>query len=185
MTVTGGNRVRAWATTIVVLLSTLLSGTLPTSMVWSGSPTVCADVAVTVAVNPDHAPTAHLLDYRITAGHSHGPPTAINGPAPNGHTYYVLAGDTPVLAHNAGCDEWADAFISASGGQKVTFTPPAGGRVFPEGTYLNQPPGEAWFHHTVVVRGGKVFDQWNPNGISIQEYKAQWGDMADEIDFGF
>lgn len=87
--------------------------------------------------------------------------------------------------HNAGCDEWADALISASGGQKVTFTPPAGGRVFPEGTYLNQPPGEAWFHHTVVVRDGKVFDQWNPNGIPIPEYKAQWGDMADEIDFGF
>lgn len=101
------------------------------------------------------------------------------------HTYYVLAGNTPVLVHNVGCDDWADAFIELSGGQKATFRPPHGGRVFPEGTYANQPPGEAWFHHTVVVRDGKVFDQWNPNGISIAEYKAQWGDIADDIDFGF
>ncbi|HEY7223869.1 MAG TPA: HNH endonuclease signature motif containing protein [Micromonosporaceae bacterium] len=69
-------------------------------MVWLESQAVCADVAVTVAVNPDHTPTAHILDYRITAGHSHGPPATINGPEANGHTYYVLAGDTPVLVHN-------------------------------------------------------------------------------------
>jgi hypothetical protein len=74
-------------------------------MVWPGSQTVCADVAVTVAVNPDHTPTAHLLDYAITAGHSHGPPATINGQAADGHTYYVLAGNTPVLVHNTNCPE--------------------------------------------------------------------------------
>jgi hypothetical protein len=99
------HRLRSWAVAIGVLLSTLLSGLLPTSMAWPGSHLVCADVAVSVAVNPDHTPTAQLLDSRIAAGHSHGPPTIINGSASNGHTYYVLAGNTPVLVHNTspGC----------------------------------------------------------------------------------
>jgi hypothetical protein len=100
VTGTGGHRLRSWATAVVALLSTVLGLFPSTSMVWPGSQTACADVAVTVAVNPDHTPTAHLLDYRITAGHSHGPPATINGPAANGHTYYVLAGNTPVLVHN-------------------------------------------------------------------------------------
>lgn len=102
VTGTGGHRLRSWATAVVALLSTVLGLFPSTSMVWPGSQTACADVAVTVAVNPDHTPTAHLLDYRITAGHSHGPPATINGPAANGHTYYILADDTPVLVHNCG-----------------------------------------------------------------------------------
>jgi hypothetical protein len=102
MTVTGGNRLRAWATTIVVLLSTLFGAFPQASMEWLESQAVCADVAVTVAVNPGYTPTAHLLDYRITAGHSHGPPASVDVLAPDTHTYYVLAGETPVLVHNCG-----------------------------------------------------------------------------------
>jgi len=104
MTVTGGNRLRAWATTIVALLSTLLSGFPSTSMVWLESQPVCADVAVTVAVKPDRSVATDLLDYRVTAGHSHGPPAAFD-PQRNAHqTYYVIAGETPVLVHNTGPD---------------------------------------------------------------------------------
>jgi len=110
VTGTGGHRLRSWATAVVALLSTVLGLFPSTSMVWPGSQTACADVAVTVAVNPDHTPTAHLLDYRITAGHSHGPPATINGPAANGHTYYVLAGTAPVLVHNNNNDCEVDVY---------------------------------------------------------------------------
>lgn len=37
------------------------------------------------------------------------------------------------------------------GGEVFTFTPPSGGRVFPSDAYALG-PGEAWFHHTVVVK---------------------------------
>ena len=98
------HRLRSWAVAVALLLSTLVAGVPPTSMEWPGSQALCADVAVTVAVNPDHTPTTDLLDYRITAGHSHGPPAIINGSASNGHTYYVLAGATPALVHNTAKD---------------------------------------------------------------------------------
>jgi hypothetical protein len=57
-----GHRLRSWAVAVVVLSSTLVNRLAPTSMAWPGSQIVCADVAVTVAVNPDHAPTADPLD---------------------------------------------------------------------------------------------------------------------------
>ena len=122
VTGTGGHRLRSWATAVVALLSTVLGLFPSTSMVWPGSQTACADVAVTVAVNPDHTPTAHLLDYRITAGHSHGPPATINGPAANGHTYYVVAGETPVLVHNTGplgCDISTDGPVPQPSGPRA------------------------------------------------------------------
>jgi hypothetical protein len=70
--------------------------------VWSESQTLCAEVAVTVAVNPTDPASAELLDYRVTAGHSHGPPAAVDAQRNAHQTYYVLAGDTPVLVHNTG-----------------------------------------------------------------------------------
>jgi hypothetical protein len=101
---------------------------------------VCADVAVTVAVNPDHTPTADLLAYRIAAGHSHGPPATINGSAPRWHTYYVLAGDTPVLVHNCGDARFSvdskgtatdlQGTIDAS---RVRFTQNSAGSTFKDG----------------------------------------------------
>lgn len=45
-----------------------------------------------------------LLDYRVTAGRSHGPPAAFDAQRNAHQTYYVLAGDTPVLVHNDGGD---------------------------------------------------------------------------------
>lgn len=98
------------------------------------------------------------------------------------HTFYVVAGSTPVLVHNAGCDEWAAAFQAKSGGEIKTFTGPLG-KDYPLGPYKGS-PGEDFFHHTVVVRDGKVFDQFHPHGIPIDEFKAKW-EYGDDIDFGF
>lgn len=43
---------------------------------------------------------------------------------------------------------------------------------------------ETRLHHTVVVRDGNVYDQWNPNGIGIEDYKNLW-DYGDDMNFGF
>jgi hypothetical protein len=72
-------------------------------MVWAESQRPCTDVAVTVAVNPTPTASADLLGYRVTAGHSHGPPTAFDAQRNAHQTYYVLAGETPVLVHNSNC----------------------------------------------------------------------------------
>ena len=71
-------------------------------MVWAGSQRPCADVAVAVAGKTDRSVAADLLDYRVTAGHSHGPPTVFDVQRNAHQTYYVLAGNTPVLVHNCG-----------------------------------------------------------------------------------
>ncbi|MCX5261752.1 polymorphic toxin-type HINT domain-containing protein [Streptomyces canus] len=104
------------------------------------------------------------------------------------HTYYVLAGKTPVLVHNAGCDEWAAKNAATNGGEIFKFFGPGGERL-PMGPYRPKGPGtpeldESWFHHTVVVRDGKVYDQWAPRGIEIDEFKKRF-DYGDDIDFGF
>jgi hypothetical protein len=88
---------------VLTALSTMVSWLiLSTSMAWSASQPACAEVAVTVAVNPYQPTHGHLLEYQITAGHNHGPPTTIDVPRSTLHTYYVVAGETPVLVHN--CD---------------------------------------------------------------------------------
>jgi hypothetical protein len=101
------------------------------------------------------------------------------------HTFYVSDGAEAVLVHNVGCDEFAKRVQGQIGGDVHTFSPPYG-RVFPEGSYVGQPAGEAWYHHTVVVKDGRVYDQFTgPGGELITEWKSRWGDLASEIDFGF
>lgn len=115
--------------------------------------------------------------------------TAYNLSIANLHTYY--AGNSPVLVHNAGCDEWAADFVKRTGGEAndiKTFENPMG-RDFPLGPYRPGGPGtpavdEDWFHHTVVVRDRQVFDQWHPDGVGIDEYKQMF-DYHDDINFGF
>ena len=122
-------------------------------------------------------------------------------PGNNDHDFYVLpsahdnhptqrsfAGDVPVLVHNVGCDEWAAKEVSKNGGDVKSFTGPMG-EDRPLGPYRPEGPGtpevdEAWFHHTVVVRGGQIFDQWHPNGVDSGDYKEMW-DYGEDIDFGF
>ncbi|WP_170208924.1 polymorphic toxin-type HINT domain-containing protein [Cellulomonas oligotrophica] len=105
------------------------------------------------------------------------------------HTYHVGVGE--ILVHNAGCDEWAAAFVKRTGGQSdeiKTFESPLG-RHSPLGPYRPGGPGtkavdEDWFHHTVVVRGAQVFDQWHPGGVGVDDFKQMF-DYNDVIDFGF
>jgi hypothetical protein len=99
----GEGRSRRWPWLFglfLVALSTVAGLLQSSSMVWPGSPKACADVAVTVAVKPNCSASIDLLDYHVTAGHSHGPPTAVDAQRNAHQTYYVLAGDTPVLVHN-------------------------------------------------------------------------------------
>jgi len=96
------------------------------------------------------------------------------------HTYYVLAGEQAVLVHNSGCDEFAQAFQRAHGGETHTFqgSPRTG-------PYALSEESSVWRYHTVVVKDGRVFDQFTgPGGIPIGEWKSLW-DYPDAIDFGF
>ncbi len=57
------------------------------------------------------------------------------------------------------------------------------------GPYRPKGPGtpeldESWFHHTVVVRDGKVYDQWAQEGVEIDKFKERF-DYGDDIHFGF
>ncbi len=100
------------------------------------------------------------------------------------HTYYVLAGTSPVLVHNAGCDEFAEKTHKRIGGEIKTFTGPAGSARPIGSRYKLDPDEEVWFHHTVVVKDGRVYDQYTgDNGMSIDEWKEQW--EPNDLDFGF
>jgi hypothetical protein len=88
----------------VVTVSTVASALFPlTSMVWSGSQSLSAGVAVNAAVNVHNRGSSDYSECRVSAGHSHGPPTAVNALFCGEQTYYVLAGSTPVLVHNSNC----------------------------------------------------------------------------------
>jgi hypothetical protein len=95
------------------------------------------------------------------------------------HTYYVLAGATPVLVHNAGCDEFADKLQQKIGGEIWTLTPKA---PFPAlGDY--KLANESWGHHTVVVKDDRVYDQFTGReGMPMDEWRAQW-DYPDDHDW--
>ncbi len=43
---------------------------------------------------------------------------------------------------------------------------------------------ESWFYHTVVVKDGKVYDQWAWAGIDIDVFKKRFDYWAD-MEFGF
>jgi len=97
------------------------------------------------------------------------------------HTYYVEAGTTPVLVHNSGCDEWAAKFAAKNGGEIHTFD---GGGAPSLGDYKLE-PNESWGHHTVVVKDGRVFDQYTGSGgMPIDEWKLLWSERK-YINFGF
>jgi hypothetical protein len=98
------------------------------------------------------------------------------------HTYFVAAGDESVLVHNTNlrpCEEWADDFIARSGGETVTITPQGGPFLGPVKGY---PEGE-WSYHVAVRKGGKIYDERNPGGVTPEEYMSQF-EYRDAIDFG-
>ncbi len=96
-------RLRPGVFGLVVALSTVAGWLFSsTSMVWLGSQLLFPDVAVTADVSLGNTDTVDLLEYRVSAGHSRGPPANVDEPRSTQHTYYVVAGTTPVLVHN--CD---------------------------------------------------------------------------------
>ncbi|MFE7135923.1 polymorphic toxin-type HINT domain-containing protein, partial [Streptomyces sp. NPDC057638] len=86
------------------------------------------------------------------------------------HTFYVTAGRTPVLVHNAGCDEFAEKLHQRIGGEIWTITP----KGFPVlGPY--KLANEDWGHHTFVIKDGRVYDQFTgAGGMPLEEWKTQW-----------
>lgn len=98
----------ALATSVVLAVVAGLLGSA--SMVWRGSPGLSAPVAVTVAVSSDNTGSINTSLHHVSPAHGRAPPTDIDRPL---HTYYVLAGDTPVLVHNTGpCGTSLDDAIS-------------------------------------------------------------------------
>ncbi|MFF3911113.1 polymorphic toxin-type HINT domain-containing protein, partial [Streptomyces sp. NPDC001848] len=87
------------------------------------------------------------------------------------HTYYVLAGSTPVLVHNAGCDEFAAKLQKKMGGEIWTITPKD--RLPSLGDY--KLANESWGHHTFLVKDDRVYDQFTgPDGMPIEQWKTEW-----------
>lgn len=70
------------------------------SIAWPGSHSLSVPVAVNPAVNTDNSISNTYQQYSVSAGRSHGPPATVNVQFCGKQTYYVLAGDTPVLVHN-------------------------------------------------------------------------------------
>jgi hypothetical protein len=88
---------RLWVASVFVALvlvaSTVVGALVPsTSMVWLGSQGSSAGVAVNATINVHSRATLAYSQYRVAAGHSHGPPTTVNAPFCREQTYYVVAG---------------------------------------------------------------------------------------------
>ncbi|WP_285778453.1 polymorphic toxin-type HINT domain-containing protein [Microtetraspora sp. NBRC 13810] len=117
------------------------------------------------------------------------------------HTYYVLAGGTPVLVHNSGCgpdlgETWkpktaaqvcgtggcekvADHIQSVIGGDIMRLTDRYGAPQL--GKYRGVDSG--WNYHDVVVKDGRVFDATTGRyGESMANYRANW-EYGDDLVF--
>lgn len=84
----------------------------------------------------------------------------------------------------SGCEDIAVQIQKAIGGKVHRITPSSS---LPGAPTLGQRGNisTGWYHHDVVVRNGRVYDQLTgPNGASIADYKAEWL-YNDVIDFGF
>jgi hypothetical protein len=131
----GGPR-RTWlvsvAVALLVVVSTVASALISSaSMVWPGSQSLSAGVAVNAAVNVHNRGSSDYSEYRVSAGHSHGPPTVVNVQFCHEQTYYVLAGSTPVLVHNVGGPE---ACMLGKAGEEALGIPSGGKTRIPSAT---------------------------------------------------
>ncbi|MFJ4969323.1 polymorphic toxin-type HINT domain-containing protein [Streptomyces sp. NPDC088755] len=118
------------------------------------------------------------------------------------HTYYVLAGSTPVLVHNSGpcgpdlgeswkpkpasqvcgtggCEKVADHIQSVIGGDIMRITDRYGAPQL--GKYRGIDSG--WNYHDVVVKDGRVFDATTGRrGEPIDQYRANF-EYGDDLVF--
>ncbi len=102
-------------------------------------------------------------------------------------TYFVLAGATPVLVHNAtpceiGADGWpvptmdncfecAKKIKDLIGGEIYHMRDSLGARLGPS----KRDPHGSWHEHFVVVKDGKAFDGFTgPKGMELDAYRRQW-----------
>lgn len=83
----------------------------------------------------------------------------------------MLAGSTPVLVHNAGCDDFAAKLQKKMGGEIWTITPKDGLPSLGDYKLAN----ESWGHHTFVLKDGRVYDQFTgPDGMPLDQWKTEW-----------
>ncbi|PSK96121.1 intein [Murinocardiopsis flavida] len=117
------------------------------------------------------------------------------------HTYYVMAGDQPVLVHNDdcgdlgedwtprdpaeacdsfGCEQVARQIQGKIGGQRYRISDSAGA------PYLGQYRGHdtMWRTHEVVIRDGRVYDEFTDRkGMPVEEWKQLWEFNGQYLDF--
>ncbi|MCC9311876.1 hypothetical protein LN042_33260 [Kitasatospora sp. RB6PN24] len=119
------------------------------------------------------------------------------------HTYYVLAGNTPVLVHNSdlpcpetywpkgkasnvctisgsnGCEDVARSVQQSIGGTRMRITDRYGAPTL--GKYRGQ--DSLWGHHDVVVKDDRVYDAWTgPGGEPMDVYRSQF-EYGDDLVF--
>jgi hypothetical protein len=90
------------------------------------------------------------------------------------------SGDWPIQREGFDCTACAQQIQLRIGGDIVRITPTEGQSLGPS---KNNPQG-SWVYHDAVVQKGKVYDSYTgPNGLTPDEYMAQW-EYAEAIDFG-
>lgn len=107
------------------------------------------------------------------------------------HAFFVAPpgtdSDAAVLVHNVDCDASAWKLQKKIGGEIKSIRPkgiPGSDRELLLGQFELAPTYD-WFHHTVVVKEGRVYDEFTgPAGMAIDEWKSKRA-YPDALDFGF
>ncbi|KAA6212671.1 hypothetical protein CP973_25285 [Streptomyces albofaciens JCM 4342] len=103
------------------------------------------------------------------------------------HTYYALAGETPVLVHNStaceldsrgwpiatmdNCKECAKKIKEIIGGEIYEMKDSLGAKLGPS----KRDPHGTWHEHFVVVKDGKAYDAFTgADGMDLDAYRRQW-----------
>ncbi|GAA2114395.1 RHS repeat-associated core domain-containing protein [Streptomyces synnematoformans] len=166
---------------------------------WSesnGTWTDAGDLTPGTTLRTDDGTTTHVQGVRKYASHH----TTYNLTVANTHTYYVLAGNTPVLVHNSncgdlgenwkpaktsticgstGCEDVARKIQSQIGGTRYRITDSYGAPSL--GKYRGE--DTMWAHHDVVIRDGRVYDAWTSRyGEPLDQYRSRF-EYGDDLRF--
>ncbi len=90
------------------------------------------------------------------------------------HTYWVGSGPWgfSVWSHNLDCSEWAAAHMQQNGGEMLWLKP-----LLPHwltGKLPGDPAQTGYAYHAFNSLGGKLFDEFHPQGIPLSEWLAQY-----------